>query len=191
MNVLLHACCAPCSTVAIERLIGAGHRVSLFFFNPNIFPTDERGKRFDEVRVLGEKSGLDVILRDGGESSWRRMVEPLAGRGEKSARCWVCFSIRLDAAAEEASRLGMQAFTTTLTTAPMKDSKIVFRIGRMLGKKHGVVFLDENFKKKNGVGRSVEICKCHGLYRQDYCGCEWSMQEAAGRRKAKEGNQDG
>lgn len=189
MKVLLHACCAPCSTVAIERLIDAGHNVSLFFYNPNIFPPDERGKRFEEVRTLAEKSGLDVIFREGGESSWRRMVAPLSERGEKSARCWVCFAIRLDAAASEAAGRGMQAFTTTLTTAPMKDSNVIFRIGRMLGKKYSVAFLGENFKKKNGFGRSVEICKCHGLYRQDYCGCEWSMKEAAARRKAKGGDE--
>jgi len=175
----------------MERLIDAGHRVSLFFYNPNIFPTDEWGKRFEEVRSLGEKSGLDVISRGGDESSWRMMVEPLSERGEKSARCWICFAIRLDAVAGEASARGMQAFTTTLTTAPMKDSNVIFRIGRMLGKKYGVAFLGENFKKKNGFGRSVELCKYHGLYRQDYCGCEWSMKEAAARRKAKGGDEIG
>ena len=182
MNVLLHVCCAPCSTVAVERLIAAGHRVTLYFYNPNIYPESEQARRTDETRALARTSGLEVIVGPADTPRWRKAVAPLAPRGERSARCAVCFAIRLDATAREAARRCCGAFTTTLTTARMKPSKSIFRIGRALGRKHGVTFYDEDFKKRDGFRRSSELSDAHGLYRQDYCGCEWSLAETAGRR---------
>jgi predicted adenine nucleotide alpha hydrolase (AANH) superfamily ATPase len=177
LTILLHVCCAPCSTVAVERLAGAGHAVTLFFFNPNIHPQGELEHRLAEARGLASKFGHELISPRADVAQWRRAVEPLAPRGEKSARCNVCFAIRLDATAREAAARGLDAFTTTLSTAPMKNSKTIFRIGRMLGRKHGVRFLEEDFKKRDGFHRSSVLCREHGLYRQDYCGCEWSLAE--------------
>ncbi|MBI5528143.1 MAG: epoxyqueuosine reductase QueH [Deltaproteobacteria bacterium] len=182
MKLLLHVCCAPCSTVAVERLVEAGHSVTLFFFNPNIFPAEELEHRIAEARALAAKFGVELVAGPEERSRWRRAVEPLAARGERSIRCNVCFAVRLDAAAREARLRRCDAFTTTLSTAPMKDSKTIFRIGRMLGRKHGVAFLEEDFKKRDGLHRSSVLCRKHGLYRQDYCGCEWSLAE---RREAR------
>jgi predicted adenine nucleotide alpha hydrolase (AANH) superfamily ATPase len=182
MKVLLHVCCAPCSTVAIERLAEAGHSVTVFFCNPNIYPHDERAHREAEAAVLSSGLGLESVIDQGDPAGWRKAIEPLAPRGEKSQRCWACYAWRLDATAREARRLGLDAFTTTLTTAPMKDTKVIARIGRMLGRKHRVSYLAEDFKKKDGFHRSAVLSREHGLYRQDYCGCEWSLRESEERK---------
>lgn len=182
MHLLLHVCCAPCATVAVERLAAAGRRVTLCFCNPNIHPETERAIRADEARALAAALGLDISVVPGDPVRWREGVAPLAPRGEQSARCSVCFAIRLDAIATEALRLGCDGFTSTLTTARMKRSATIFRIGRMLGRKHGLEFLEEDFKKRDGFSRSAALAKEHGLYRQDYCGCEWSFAEAEERR---------
>lgn len=183
MHVLLHVCCAPCATVAVERLAAAGHRVTLCFCNPNIHPDEERSLRTDEARALAAALGLAITVVPGDPARWREAVAPLAPHGEQSTRCSVCFAIRLDAVSREALRIGCGGFTTTLTTARMKRSAVIFRIGRMLGRKHGLAFLEEDFKKRDGFARSAALAKEHNLYRQDYCGCEWSLEEAVERRK--------
>ncbi|MFA6033180.1 MAG: epoxyqueuosine reductase QueH [Myxococcota bacterium] len=182
MKVLLHSCCAPCSTVAVERL-AAGGPVTMFYYNPNIFPAGEWELRAVQMRRLAQATGAGLLERGGDEAGWRRAVERVAHRGERSARCWICFAWRLNVAAREARARGYDAFTTSLTTTPLKSSKVILRIGRMLGRKHGVRFLEDDFKKKMGFQRSSELTRQLGIYRQAYCGCEWSLQEMKERVK--------
>jgi predicted adenine nucleotide alpha hydrolase (AANH) superfamily ATPase len=186
MKVLLHVCCAPCAPVASERLRDAGHEVALFFCNPNIHPAAERNRRLEEARTLARRLGVRFLSDDGDFDGWHRGVAPLAPRGERSARCRVCFAWRLDATARAARRGGFDAFTTTLTTGRQKKSRDIFRIGRMLGGKHGLVFIAEDFKKRDGAKKSEVYCREHGLYRQDYCGCEWSLAEMEKRKAGKQ-----
>jgi len=175
MKILLHICCAPCSTYPASLLSEKGYEVYGFFYNPNIYPYEEIVKREEEARRFFEVKGIAYSSDLSDVDLWYRLTDKLKDRREGDIRCNVCFAMRLDRAAREAKRMGIRLFTTTLTIAPMKNSKKIFRIGNIIARKYGLEFLMEDFKKRDGFRKSCIISREHNMYRQDYCGCEYSL----------------
>jgi predicted adenine nucleotide alpha hydrolase (AANH) superfamily ATPase len=181
--ILVHACCASCSSYVLEHC-AERFRVTAYFFNPNIRPDDEYDLRLAEMRTLCGTLGVPLIEGDRAGGRWREEIEPYRGLPEGSERCWTCYRVRLDETARRAAELGMPLFTTTLSVSPHKSYERLAAIGREVAAKHGVEFLAEDFKKKDGFKISVARSRERGLTRQDYCGCPMSLEEA-NRRRAK------
>ena len=173
MRVLLHACCGPCASVAVERLLQEGHEVALFFCNNNLDSRDEWSRRLEAAQKVGAFFGIAVEVEPWDGAAWTRGVAlGFENEPEGGARCAFCFRERLRETCERARASGFEAFTTSLTTGPKKNSKVIFNIGCEIG---GAAFLEMDFKKRGGFQRSVELAKKLGLYRQNYCGCEFSL----------------
>ena len=168
-QILLHSCCAPCAAPSAERLLEKGDKVVLFFSNSNIFPYKEYLKRLDYVKKLADHLHIEVIEDTWDHGAWLKAVRGLEHEPEKGARCSVCFAFNLKRTEKKAAELGLHRFTTTLTLSPHKISAVIFDSGRTM---EG--FVEENFKKKDGFKRSLELSKKLDLYRQNYCGCEFS-----------------
>jgi predicted adenine nucleotide alpha hydrolase (AANH) superfamily ATPase len=175
-KVLLHVCCAPCSTHAIERLLKE-YMVVLFFSDSNIWPKEEYEKRLGEARKIAKAYNLELVEDGYDNDRWMEWISGLEAEPERGARCHKCFEFNLRRAAEYAKAKMFNYFTTTLTIAPHKDSKAVFEVGRMLADKWGVRFLEIDFKKLDGFRHSLELSEKHQLYRQDYCGCRYSVRK--------------
>ncbi len=173
-KIILHACCAPCASSVIERLVENGYWPLIFFFNPNIYPFCEYEIRRDELREYCYQIKVDFIEGDYQDTGWQEEVGPYALLPEGSRRCCQCFGFRLDRTAAMAKELNVTYFTTTLTVSPHKETTAVFRVGGEAANKYGPEFLAMDFKKKDGFKRSVEISRQQGFYRQNYCGCKYS-----------------
>ena len=171
-RILLHVCCGPCSTSSVERLLSEGYEPVLFFSNSNIFPHDEFIRRYENLLVVARLNNLEVIMDDWDHVSWLEAVKGHEADREHGERCMICFRFNLERAARKARELGIDAFTTTLTVSRFKPSAAIFSIGDGLP---GFEKID--FKKKDGFNRSVILSKELGLYRQDYCGCEFSLRD--------------
>jgi predicted adenine nucleotide alpha hydrolase (AANH) superfamily ATPase len=174
-KLLLHVCCGPCATEVIRRLRD-DYEVVGFFYNPNIHPEEEHSKRLMEVQRL---SALWRVLVDTVEYDHGRFLEAvrgLEGEPEAGSRCLVCYRLRLEESARRAAANGCTYLATTLTIAPMKKASAINPIGREAAARHGLVFVEEDWKKRDGFKRSVELSKDLGLYRQGYCGCEFSRR---------------
>ncbi len=169
-KVLLHACCGPCAAPSVERLLEEGFSPALFYSNPNIAPYEEWAKRLDSLEILARSFDLPLLQEEYDHESWLSLVSGHENEPERGSRCTLCFSRALKATAETAGRLAIPHFTTTLTLSPLKNSRLIFSLA---GPYPG--FLERDFKKKGGVARSVELSRTLGLYRQNYCGCEFSM----------------
>lgn len=185
-KLLLHSCCAPCSSYCIQFLSEYFH-LEIFFFNPNIFPEEEYSRRLEEQKLLLEKMNLDyyVMGREHEAHLFYRVVEGYENMGEGSQRCRQCFYIRLEETAKSAKERGFDYFTTTLTISPLKNSQVLNNIGKELEEKYSVKYLYSDFKKNNGYKKSVDLSKEYELYRQDYCGCVFSRNERDEREKSK------
>lgn len=180
-RLLLHACCAPCSSYVLEYL-SQYFRLSVFDYNPNISPASEFRMRTEEIERLvrempfsGERP--DVIV---GKYDPERFYEAVKGHEsdrEGGDRCAICFRLRLREAAEAAKAGGYDYFTTTLSISPLKNAALLNAIGAELAEEYGVPYLYSDFKKRNGYKRSIELSREYGLYRQDYCGCVFSKRE--------------
>ncbi|MCX7959560.1 MAG: epoxyqueuosine reductase QueH [Deltaproteobacteria bacterium] len=177
MKVLLHICCAPCSTYSALFLRENGYDVTGFFYNPNIYPREEIIKRESEAKRFFSEINLQFVSDISGVEDWYRMTEKLRDRREGDIRCNICFAVRLDRTAREALSRGIECFTTTLTIAPMKNSKKIFRIGNLISRKYSLRFLEVDFKKRDGFKKSCRMSEEYYLYRQNYCGCEYSYKE--------------
>ncbi len=175
-KLLLHTCCAPCVTVPIERL-GTDFQISCFFYNPNIYPTEEYLKRSAEIQNLGKKLNTQIIIHQYDSERWFELVKGLEDEREGGARCKICFQMRLQETALYAKQQGFDIFTTTLTLSPHKNAMLINQIGAELGKQHQIEFLAADFKKKDGFKRSIELSDRHDLYRQTYCGCIFSRRD--------------
>ena len=175
-SLLLHSCCGPCSSAVLERLCGH-FRVTLLYYNPNIEPEEEYLHRLSEQkRLLTLLPGEIPLLECGYEhEAFEAFAPAMADAPEGGERCLACFALRLGYTAEQAKAHGFEYFTTTLSVSPHKNADNVNRIGEEAGKRHGVKYLFADFKKKNGYLRSLELSKEYVLYRQDYCGCRYSM----------------
>lgn len=186
-RILLHICCAPCSTHAIEALRSDGWEVGGYFYNPNIFPVAEYTEREAEAARYCMENGVELITGEYDADEWEERVGPLAHLGEGSKRCTECFAMRFERCARAASGNGYNAFTTTLSISPHKNSRDIFRMGEKAADDAGIPFMKYDFKKKDGFRRSVILSREHRLYRQDYCGCRYSLEEKTERdRKRRE-----
>lgn len=178
-TLLLHACCAPCSSYVLEYL-SQHFDITLFFYNPNISPKEEHDFRYAElVRLVGEM-GLSprVKVIEGAYEPERfySLSEGLEELPEGGARCAKCYDLRLSETAKLAADGKYDFFTTTLSISPYKNAEWLNSIGVRLGEEYGVRYLVSDFKKKNGYKRSCELSEKYGLYRQNYCGCEFSKR---------------
>lgn len=189
--LLLHACCAPCSSASLERLSDRIH-IKVFFYNPNIVDSEEYDKRLKELVRLTEmmhndypKASIEVIAGRKEPERFLEIAKGLEKEPEGGKRCEKCFRLRLREAALEAKRVGADYFTTTLTISPLKDADLLNRIGEEIGAEVGIKFLPSDFKKKEGYKRSIELSGKYGLYRQNYCGCPFSKAETELKRKQK------
>ena len=179
-SLLLHCCCAPCSTYVLEYLSNYFH-ITTFYYNPNIFPVEEYQHRVAELKRFSAEypAKYPVSFLEGNYEPERyyAAVKGLEKEKEGGARCYKCFELRLGEAAKVAKELGMDYFTTTLTISPMKDADVLNHVGEEMGELYGVKHLPSNFKKRNGFLRSTQLCKEYHLYRQYFCGCVFSKME--------------
>ncbi|MDO4552072.1 MAG: epoxyqueuosine reductase QueH [Bacillota bacterium] len=191
--LLLHSCCGPCSTAVVERL-AEDYRITLFFYNPNITEAGEYRKRFSAQeqfvkawraggRAPGDReseSELELLEGPWEPEAFYEAVRGLEEEPEGGRRCYECFRLRLGETARKAAAGGYHCFGTTLSVSPHKDWAALCAIGRELEKETGVVFLAEDFKKKAGYQRSVQLSREYGLYRQSFCGCQFSREQKKG-----------
>lgn len=185
-SLLLHVCCAPCTSACIE-LLAEHFDVTLLFYNPNIYPEEEYGLRAAELkRLISElklKSEVRTVIDDYNPQEFYDAVKGVESAKEGGERCDRCFRLRLGRAAEYAAAHGFDYFCTTLTTGTRKNEQHINRIGEELSELYAVKSLPADFKKKGGFDRSLEMSKQHGLYRQSYCGCVFSLREAQERER--------
>jgi epoxyqueuosine reductase len=176
MNMLLHICCGICATSVVERLMMQGYRVTGFFYNPNIHPTDEYYKRLETAKKVAEKMDFELIESPYDRERWFETVKGLEYEPEGGKRCNACIKMRLEKTYEYLKKKGIyyKEFTTTLTVSPLKDVTLVNDIGGEIG---GDKFYRADFKKKGGFQRAIEMAKEFGLERQNYCGCLYSLEE--------------
>ena len=178
-SLLLHCCCAPCSSSVLEKLTGHFF-VTAFFYNPNISSPEEYEKREKELaRLIREQPAAHPVTFLPGVYEPERFEALAAGledAPERGARCLRCYRLRLGEAGREAARLGADYFTTTLSLSPLKDADALNAIGAEVSAECGVPYLFSDFKKKDGFLRSIRLSDEYGLYRQDYCGCRFSKK---------------
>jgi predicted adenine nucleotide alpha hydrolase (AANH) superfamily ATPase len=182
-RILVHVCCAP-DALYVFGVLKEAYEVTGFFSNSNIQPREEYDLRLEEARRVALGSGAGLLADDYDPEGWLRLTNRFKDEPERGRRCDVCYAIRLGRTAARAAREGFDAFTTVMTLSPHKKAAVLNRIGRPFGARFGVAFLESDFKKKDGFKKSVEMSRTHGLYRQDYCGCVYSREEAR-RRPAK------
>lgn len=183
-GLLLHSCCGPCSTAVVERLVDE-FDLTVFFYNPCITDQEEYRKRRDAqisfINQFNEEhmgtARIGLIEGDYCPGAFFEAAKGLEDEPEGGARCTVCFRQRLEKAAETASIRGLDHFGTTLTVSPHKNYEKISEIGRELALVYGLSFLDRDFKKKDGYARSIKLSKKYDLYRQNYCGCEYSKRK--------------
>ena len=182
VGILVHACCASCSSYVLAHL-QERYDVTAYYYNPNIEPEEEYRLRLDEMgRVC---AGLGVPLLEGpyDTEGWWRRIGPFRELPERSERCWNCYGYRLEETARKARELGFTLFTTTLSVSPHKVHRCILAEGEAAAVRHGIGFLGEDFKKREGFKISVERSRELGLTRQDYCGCLLSLEENRRRKK--------
>ncbi len=188
-TLLLHACCAPCSSAVLERL-SPYFRITVLFFNPNIFPETEYRKRAAELRRFVSETSfpnpVDVLEGPYEPFAFFELVKGLEKEQEGGARCEKCFRMRLHEAVWYAKEEGFDYVTTTLTISPQKNVELLNRIGEEEAAEAGVKWLPSAFRKKGGYQRSIELSKEHGLYRQDFCGCVFSKEAREREKRAEE-----
>lgn len=177
-TLFLHSCCAPCSSYVLEYL-SAFFRITVFYYNPNIYPAEEYEKRVEEQKNLIERlpSVYPIKFVEGvyDKERFYEMARGLEQVPEGGERCFRCYELRLRETARLAAERGFDYFTTTLTISPLKNAAKLNEIGGLLGEEYQTVWLPSDFKKKNGYKRSIELSKEYNLYRQDYCGCVFSV----------------
>ena len=187
-TLLLHSCCGPCSSYILEYL-SEFFQITIFYYNPNIYPEEEYYIRLKEQKDVIEKiNGRYEVKLIEGEYDSKLYYDAIKGYeklGEGSERCFSCYEFRMREAAILSKRFGFDFFTTTLTISPYKNAQKVNEIGGQLEKEFGVKHLPSDFKKKGGYQRSIELSKEWNLYRQDYCGCIFSKNEAEDRLNKK------
>lgn len=177
-RLLLHSCCGPCSTYVLEYL-SQYFNITLFYYNPNIYPNEEYQHRLETQKEVLERTGW-ARLEEGSylHADFLSAVRGYESEPEGGARCEFCFRLRMEKAAKLAQEGGYDYFATTLSVSPHKDAALLGRIGEELEARYGVKHLPSDFKKREGYKRSVALSNAFGLYRQDYCGCEFSLRDS-------------
>lgn len=175
-TLLLHCCCAPCSSSVLEQL-KEDYDITLYFYNPNIAPLEEYDRRAKELgkllNIVGQKN---AIYEEYNHEEFLDFVKGLEGEKEGGARCHKCYELRLRKTAQIARQKGFDFFTTTLSVSPYKNAEYLNELGDKIERETGAKYLPANFKKKNGFLRVSQLSKEYGLYRQNYCGCEFSFR---------------
>ena len=179
-TLLLHSCCAPCSSYVLEYLTKYFH-IILFYYNPNISPKEEFDKRTRELRRLVSEMPMpdkpEIIVGDYDQNEFFEIAKGLEDLPEGGERCFRCYRLRLEKTAQLAKQLGADYFTTTLSISPYKNAQKLNEISNELGSIYEVTALPADFTKRNGYKRSIELSAQYDLYRQDYCGCVYSKAE--------------
>ena len=179
-KLLLHACCAPCSTACLERVANF-FKVTIFYYNPNITDEAEYKKRIEEIKklisLINPKYKVELIEGDYDPNKFFDMAKGLELEPERGKRCYKCYELRLEETAKIASKLGFNNFATTLTLSPHKNANWINEIGEKLNNEYESNYLYSDFKKKEGYKKSIELSKKYDLYRQDYCGCIYSKRD--------------
>jgi predicted adenine nucleotide alpha hydrolase (AANH) superfamily ATPase len=173
MKVVLHICCGTCAAGAARELLSDGHTVTGYFYNPNIHPREEYLRRLDAAEEAARRLGFDLAEGPYETDCWNAATESLRGEPEGGLRCSACYRVRLQRTVDFMTASGADAFTSTLTISPHKSAAEINRIGKEIG---GSSFLLKDFKKKDGFKKTVELARAWGLYRQDYCGCSYSLE---------------
>ena len=178
-SVLLHVCCAPCSSYCLEYLSDY-FEITVFFYNPNISLSQEYDYRLSEekryISLRDFKNSVNIIEGEYEPKDFFDAAKGLENEPEGGKRCAECFKLRLEATAKKAKELGFDYFTTTLTISPLKNAALLNEIGFEMAEKYGVNWLPSDFKKREGYKRSIELSREYDLYRQNYCGCIYSKQ---------------
>ncbi len=186
-TLLLHSCCAPCSSYVLEYL-SQYFSITIFYYNPNISQQEEYEKRVEEQkRLIHELPVLYPISFIEGEYDPKIFDQAIAGKeqlGERSARCYACYLFRMEESCKLAKAKGFDCFTTTLSISPYKNALWLNEIGEKLQTKYNMPYLYADFKKKNGYKRSIELSEQYHLYRQDFCGCKYSKEEAQTKKRS-------
>lgn len=184
-TLLLHACCGPCSSYVLEYL-SRYFDITLLFYNPNIYPLEEYEKRLREQRRLIAAAFPQVKLLTVGydPAEYDAAVKGVEDLGENSQRCYRCYAFRMKKAAALAVKYDY--FTTTLSISPYKHAEWINALGARYAAEYGANYLPADFKKRGGYQRSIELCKVYNIYRQDYCGCRYSKEEAACKKAKRE-----
>ena len=177
-KLLLHSCCGPCSSSVLE-LLTKYFDIDVLYYNPNIYPEKEFIKRKEEQEKLLKKLGKNInfIVGKYNYNLYKETIKGLENELEGGSRCKVCINMRMEEAAKYAKENGYDFFTTTLSVSPHKNSKMINEIGYNLQDKYNIPYLYSDFKKKDGYKRSIILSKEYDLYRQDYCGCEYSLNK--------------
>lgn len=181
-RLLLHSCCAPCSSYTLEYL-SKYFEITVYYYNPNISPQSEFDKRFAEqkrlIASLSAKHKIELIEGDYSYDDFLQIAKGYENVREGGERCFRCYRLRLEKTAELAKEQGFDYFCTTLSISPLKNSQKINEIGFDTAKKYGVEWLPSDFKKKEGYKRSIELSKEYSLYRQNFCGCVFSKKETS------------
>lgn len=172
-RLLLHACCAPCSSACLERLKDF-FEITVLFYNPNIEDEEYFKRKAELIRFIAETGWAEIIDCPHSTEEFYAVAKGLEKCKEGGERCAACFKLRLEETAKTAEAGGFDYFCTTLTLSPLKNAELINEIGARLGKEYGVNWLFSDFKKENGYLRSLKLSEEHSLYRQNYCGCVFS-----------------
>ena len=179
-KILLHSCCGPCSTTVIN-ILSKYFIVDVLYYNPNIEPEEEYLKRkHEQIKFIKEFKGenpVNLIDADYDNEEFMNDLHPFKEEKEGGARCAICIKKRMEYTAIKAKELGYDFFTTTLTVSPHKNSEMINKIGESLEEKHNIKFLYSDFKKEDGYLKSIKYAKEYDLYRQNYCGCRYSIYD--------------
>ena len=183
-RVLLHSCCAPCSSAIVECMMANGLRPTVFYYNPNIYPREEYDIRKQEAIRFTTSLGLDFVDADYDHSAWLDDIQGLEGEPERGRRCLQCFTLRLTATARYAARYGFRVFTTTLASSRWKSLDQINEAGRRAAALcPGTIFWEQNWRKGGLQERRNQLLREYGFYNQQYCGCEFSLRAREGKEK--------
>ena len=175
-TMLLHSCCAPCSSACIERL-KEGFDLTVYYYNPNIDTDEEYELRAKEQKRLCETLGIKTVSEEHRSAEFYAAASGFENEPEGGKRCEKCFALRLKKTAEYAKEKGLDCFATTLTVSPLKNAALINAIGEKAAEEKGIKYIPSDFKKRNGYLRSIELSKVYSLYRQNYCGCVYSKNK--------------
>lgn len=179
-KILLHSCCAPCSSSVIMSLMDH-FDITILYYNPNISPKEEYIKRKEEqinlIKKLQNITNINIIDCDYDNDIYEKEIKGFETCPERGKRCTICFNLRLEKTAQIAKKRKFDYFCTTLTVSPYKDAKLINEIGQNIAEKYNIKWLYSDFKKNDGYKKSIELSKKYGLYRQDYCGCIYSKKK--------------
>lgn len=175
-KLLLHVCCGPCAIYVANKL-RESYKVTLFFYNPNIYPEEEYIKRYNEVKKWAEKDSFELLQGEYNQLDWLEAVRGKETEPEGGARCASCYRMRLERSAREAKENGFDVLASTLTIGRNKKAEIINPIGQIVAKKYDLEFIEADWKKQGGQDEACKLSKEENFYRQNYCGCKFSLKE--------------